>query len=245
MTFSCSKSICCGRSLAVVLLLAAATHSEADDAEPEWSAAIGVASDYTFRGVSQTMERHSIQASVELSLPSGLYAYAWGSNVDFIPDNEPDDGATHEIDLAFGFARELSEDWSVDVALVRYLFPGTIDDIDYDYNELLAALWYDGTYSATIGFSSNVDGTGRDSFLYKLGARIDLPYEMGLDVHYGYHDLSDAYGSSYSYAEAALGRSIDNMSFAVAYIDTQNSAELIYGNRVTGPRLVVSLEVAW
>ena len=149
-------------ALAIPLLFAAIP-SEASDSGPAWSAGIGIGSDYTFRGVSQTMGEHSIQASVGVSLPSGLYAYAWGSNVDFVPANEPDDGATHEIDLAVGFTTNLYDDWSADIALVRYLFPGTVEGAGYDYNELIATLWYDDTHSASIGFSSNVDGTGASS----------------------------------------------------------------------------------
>jgi len=245
MNLPCWESNRSGKALAIVLFLTTAAQSEAEDDAYTLGGSFGAGSDYTFRGVSQTMGMHAIQASVDFSLSSGLYAYAWGSNVDFVPENEPDDGATHEIDMAVGFTTELGDDWSMDLTLIRYLFPGTNGDADYNYNELMAAFWYDEKYSATVAFSGNVDGTGADSLFYKLGASFGLSYDMSLDVNYGYYDLRAAYGTAYSYIEAALARTLGNTAITLAYNDTQGSADLIYDSRVTGPRLVLSLKVEW
>lgn len=234
-----------GKALAMTLLLAAAGQSEANDAERAWSISVGLGSDLTFRGVSQTMGNPAIQASVDVDLSSGLYAYAWGSNVDFIPEGAPDDGATYEVDLAIGYATDITDDWSVDLALIRYVFPGTVSDVDYDYNELMATVWFAGAYSATVAYSSDIDGSGADSVFYELGASFGLPSETTFQVSYGHNDLSDAYGTAYSYTEATLARSIGNTEIALAYIDTFHSAEYIYGDQATGPRFVLSLQVEW
>ena len=79
---------------------------------------VGVSSDYTFRGVSQTLGDPALQASADLDLPAGLYAWAWGSNVDFVPDGEADDHARTEIDLAIGYARDISDSLGIEVELV-------------------------------------------------------------------------------------------------------------------------------
>ncbi|MGB5491735.1 MAG: TorF family putative porin [Woeseiaceae bacterium] len=245
MTSNTWGSSLSGEALAMTLLLAAAGQSEANDAERAWSTSVGLGSDLTFRGVSQTMGNPAIQASVDVDLSSGLYAYAWGSNVDFIPEGEPNDGATHEIDLAIGYATDITDDWSVDLALIRYVFPGTVSDVDYDYSELVATVWFAGAYSATVAYSGDIDGSGADSVLYELGASFGLPSETTFQISYGHYDLSDAYGAAYSYANAALARSIGNMEIALAYIDTFHSAEFIYGDQATGPRFVLSLQVEW
>lgn len=234
-----------GTALAMTILLAAAGQSEADDAERAWSASVGIGSDLTFRGVSQTMGNHAIQTSVDVDLSSGWYAYAWGSNVDFIPEGEPDDGATHEIDLAIAYATDITDDWSVDLALIRYVFPGTVSDVNYDFNELMATFWYAGTYSASVAYSGDVDGTGADGVLLKIGASFALPSDTTFDVSYGHYDLSNAYETAYSYSEATLARSLGNTEVAFAYIDTFHSAESIYGNQATGQRFVLSLQVEW
>ena len=233
------------RLLLLLLPLAIAAPSAAEDVEYLFGGSFGAGSDYTFRGVSQTMGNYAIQASLEFSLSSGVYAYVWGSNVDFMPDGATDDGASHEVDMAIGYESDISENWSVDVALIRYVFPGTVGGIDYDYNELMAAVWYAGTYSATVAFTGDVDGTSEDSLFYKLGASYELPSDTTLAVNLGHYDLSDAYGAAYSYVEVALAREIGNTAITLAYNDTQGSAGAIYDKRVTGPRLVLSLQIEW
>ena len=228
-----------------MLLFSFATTGAAEDDVQILSGSFGIGSDYTFRGISQTLGGSAIQASVDLSLRSGAYAYAWGSNVDFVPDGEPDDGASHEINLAIGYATDISADWNFDVALIRYLFPGTAIDTDYDYNELMASLRYADNYSATVAYSGNVDGTGSKSLLYRLGASFGLPLDTELAIDYARHDLSDAYGAAYSYVETTLARRFGRTAITLAYNNTDRSAELIYDARATGPRFVLSLQFEW
>lgn len=241
---TCTVS-CLSKAPVLVPLLCAAIAGAAEGEEHVLGGSFSVGSDYTFRGVSQTMGGHAIQASVDLNLSSGLYAYVWGSNVDFVPDDEPDDGASREIDLVIGYATDIGDAWNVDLALIRYVFPGTANDVNYDYNEFMASVWYADTYGAAVAFSGNVDGTGAESLFYKLNASFDLPSDMTLDITYGYHDLSEAYGAAYSYTEAALGRRMGSTAITLAYSDTHRSADLIYDERATGPRLVLSLQIDW
>ncbi|MGI9233204.1 MAG: TorF family putative porin, partial [Woeseiaceae bacterium] len=192
----------------LVLLISITLPSEAADGETSLGGSFVLGSDYTFRGVSQTVGDYSTQASVDIGHSSGLYAYAWGSNVDFVPKGEPDDGARYELDLALGYSAELGDDWRVDIELIRYMFPGTIENVDYDYSEMMATLWFSEKYSATAAFSNDVDGVGAASRFYELGGNFDLPAEMTLQIKYGYYDLKRAYGSTYSYTTATLSRSI-------------------------------------
>ncbi len=206
---------------------------------------IAIASDYTFRGVSQTLGAAALQASVDLTLASGFHAGVWASNVDFVPDDEPDDGARLEVDVSLGYAANLGDDWSIDIGLTRYSFPGADAGVGYDYTELLATAVYGGRYTATVGLSGDVDGTGAASRFYSLGTEFELPAGLGLAAALGHYDLSDAYGSRYSYVEASLSRQVGNAGLTVTYVDTSGSADSIYGGRVTGPRLVLTLNVDW
>lgn len=228
-----------------MLLLAIALPSEAEDNETSLGGAFALGSDYTFRGVSQTMGEHSVQASVDIGYSSGLYAYVWGSNVDFVPEGEPDDGARYEIDLAIGYSVDISDEWTVDLEFVRYLFPGTTENKDYDFSEMMATLWFSGKYSATVASSNSVDGTGADSRFYELGGTFDLPAEMTLRINYGYYDLRHAYGSAYSYTTTTLARSLGNTSVMLDYVDTHGSADLVFDERMIGPRYVLSVQIDW
>lgn len=231
--------------LVLLVLLSASMSCAAAEAQRAVNGSIGVGSDYTFRGVSQTLAGHAIQASLDVDLPAGFYAYAWGSNVDFVPAGEPDDGASYEVDLAAGYRADINENWNIDLALIRYLFPGTTDDIDYDYNELMTTLTYAETYSATIAYSDNVDGTGAESFFYELGVNVDLVADMTLAMHYGHYDISKAYGTAYSYAETSLARQYGDTTITLSYSNTNDAADLIFNQRATGSRFVLSLQLDW
>lgn len=117
---------------------------------------------------------------IQFRHPSGLYAYAWRSNIDFVPEGDPDDGARYEINIAIGYSANISDKWTVDLALVRYPYPGTIDNADYDFNEIIATLRFSEKYSATVAFSNNVDNTNADSLLYELGVSFDLLAKIAL-----------------------------------------------------------------
>ena len=130
----------------------------ADEHGIDVGASLALRSDSLFRGVSQTLGSAAVEGSVDVAFESGFYAYAWASNVDFEPDSEPDDGARLEVDVALGYTHDLNDRWAVDVELVRYIYPGTVAGANYDYNELLACLWLDERYHATVGYSEHVFG---------------------------------------------------------------------------------------
>ena len=52
-------------------------------AEPEWTAAVTAASDYFFRGVSQTVNKPALQAELAVEHPSGLFGGVFASTVGF------------------------------------------------------------------------------------------------------------------------------------------------------------------
>ncbi len=59
----------------------------------DFSANVGVFSDYTFRGISQTGDEPAAQGGIDYSLDTGaegvgLYLGVWGSNVDFSDGDE-------------------------------------------------------------------------------------------------------------------------------------------------------------
>ena len=109
------------RTLLSAIVVTSPVAAAAEEMERVLGGSVAVASDYVFRGISQTMESPAVQASIDLQFESGLYAYAWGSNVDFVAGVDPDDGAGQEIDLAIGYASDVGGAWSIDIgeALLR------------------------------------------------------------------------------------------------------------------------------
>ena len=76
------------------------------------------ASDYLFRGISQTRSRMAYQATGEVEHSSGVYVGAFISNVRFAGLD-----ARQEIDV-FGGYRFTAFDTKFDVGVIGYLYPG-------------------------------------------------------------------------------------------------------------------------
>lgn len=82
------------------------------------NASAGVASDYLFRGISQTRSRTAYQGTAEISHSSGVYVGAFVSNVRFAGTD-----ARQEIDFLAGY-RFTVADFNIDIGAVWYTYPG-------------------------------------------------------------------------------------------------------------------------
>lgn len=154
-----------------------------------FSANVALATDYVYRGVSQTDEAPAIQGGFDWSHDSGFYLGTWASNVDF---NDGDE-AHIEIDVYGGFAGTF-RDFSYDVGVIYYAYPGADDSLDYEFWEGMVEVGYDfGVASVTgsINYSPNFFGDSDDAVYYKLGAAIPLPYELELSAHIAHQEIDD------------------------------------------------------
>ena len=80
--------------IASSILAASAVASSVAMAESNWSANIGVTSNYMWRGVTQTTDQAAIQGGIDYENPNGFYAGTWMSNVSW---TEPVAKAAAEI----------------------------------------------------------------------------------------------------------------------------------------------------
>lgn len=78
----------------------------------EISGNVALASDYVYRGISQTNEEAAIQGGFDVEGESGLYVGVWASNIAF-------DGSI-EVDVYAGYGGEFSEDLGFDIGILRY-----------------------------------------------------------------------------------------------------------------------------
>lgn len=90
-----------------------------------FSANVGVVSDYILRGISQSQHKPALQGGVDYAHASGLYAGAWGSTVEWIDrkDYVYQKDNHVELDLYGGYKGAVG-DFTYDVGLVRYYYPG-------------------------------------------------------------------------------------------------------------------------
>src|SRR5690554_6265151 len=108
------------RALSVPMFLlvtatAASAQEEASKPSDWFSANVAVTTDYTFRGISQTLEEPAVQGGMDLEHPSGLYLGTWGSSVNFGEDLTAGPRAQLELDVYGGFAPSIAGVADLDV----------------------------------------------------------------------------------------------------------------------------------
>jgi uncharacterized protein (TIGR02001 family) len=115
------------------------------------SATLG--SQYIWRGLTQTDGKPTVQAELDLVHPSGFYLSTSLSNISWFTDQNAGFGSSPvslgspgavgaplyaagrvnsagvELDLFGGYKWAFAKDWTLDVGLYRYLYPGTYDNL--------------------------------------------------------------------------------------------------------------------
>ena len=117
------------RSLCAIAL-AALCIAPADPAHAATTGTVSLASDYVFRGVSQTNKDPALQGGIEILIESrardsGFYAGAWGSNVSWLSDLPGDISSSLELDGYVGYRAKLGEHFEADGARLRVRLPAS------------------------------------------------------------------------------------------------------------------------
>jgi len=188
------------------------------------SANISLASDYRFRGISQTGEELAVQGGFDWFHNSGFYAGSWASNVDFFPAGSPlDDGASIELDLWAGYTGSASDILSWDATLYYYQYPG--DDIDQDFAELGLGLNY-GPLRIAYWYADDYLGLDLNNQYLEANYSYELPQQFGLELHLGssfgevYDDPATLGLEEYIDYSISLTRNIAGLDMKLSWMDT-------------------------
>jgi uncharacterized protein (TIGR02001 family) len=178
------------------------------------SGTVALASDYRFRGVSQSDEEFAVQGSVTVAHESGLYGGFWASN---LSGWGTFGGANLELDLIAGYKFKPTQNAMVDVGLTYYLYPGGADETDF-FEPYIKISGTQGplTMTAGVAYAPKQQALGRWYF-------------TGVDAAAGvYNDPSDTEDNLYLSGDGAL---------AIAGTPLTAKAHLGYseGNRGLGP----------
>ncbi len=122
------KNLIAAAALAAGLFPVAASAQQEEKQAVTLSGAATLASDYRFRGVSQSDKEMAIQGGLTLAHESGLYAGVWASN---LSGWGTFGGANMELDLIGGYKAPIAENATLDVGMVWYMYPGGIDESDF------------------------------------------------------------------------------------------------------------------
>lgn len=214
-------------------------------AHAEISGNVALASDYMFRGVSQTDNQIALQGGFDWSHDSGFYLGTWASNVDsnFFSGTSTDPQL--ELDLYGGFAGEMG-DIGYDLGIIRYNYPG-YDDAN------TTELYVTGSYSflsAGLYYSNELNFIGIDesAWYFNLGAEYEVApgfmvhASAGLNSGDAYDQLGAGTGAdSYWDYSIGAGTSLAGVDLDLSYVDTDDDAETLFGDSVTDGRVVFTV----
>ena len=250
----------CGAVVGLAILLLNGMSARGEDdwwtvaTDPKnFSATATFASDYVFRGVSQTDNKPAVQGSFDYKHPSGAYVGIWGSNVD-----DSISKGNIEVDFYGGYGFELFSNFNLDASIIYYYYPGSGHDPSKSYVE--GHLGADYTFKDLplapkfgVGYNYSPDFFGEDGDAHYVSGRMDLalPWEFTLYGLVGYqwvqgdettgHHNGDHGGNGYDYVHWRIGviRPVLGFALELYYTDTDNAAFL--GESIADERVVFQI----
>jgi len=253
--------------LSVAAALAAPMLAAAADPSPV-TGNMTIASDYRFRGISQTYDGPAIQGGIDYAHSSGIYLGNWNSNV---ASQQFPVGSGIEMDFYAGWKKSFG-DIGIDVGAIYYYYPnaefdGGAGSAKFDNLEVyFGASWkwisakfyyalsdYFGLANeqagswithkdtgAPIGGRGGSDGT----WYLDLTATVPVTKELSIVAHYGMLEVEKY--SELDYKDWKLGVTYDlnGWILGAAYVDTDAAKEWYYaggskGIKETGKSTVV------
>jgi len=163
-------------------LLGMAATAQAESSIKGLTANASVTTNYVFRGQTQTDDGPAIQGGIDYAHPSGFYAGAWGSNVDF-----PGLGSGLEYDLYAGFKFAVAQDFKMNVGYITYNYTDSTVDNVVGTNEVFLG----GEYKDFAAYYYNGNGSGNNDYQYfdlRYSLNNLLPQDIKLTLHYGHLD---------------------------------------------------------
>ncbi|AGH50169.1 hypothetical protein G432_12240 [Sphingomonas sp. MM-1] len=210
-----------------------------------------LASDYRFRGVSQSDQEMAVQGGLTIAHDSGFYVGAWASN---LAGWGTFGGANMELDLIGGFKAPLSDNATLDIGLTWYMYPGGADKTDFaePYAKLTGTTgtatltagvayapkqqalgrWYDTGTEAAAGIYNNPGAKDDNIYLWgdaavgiagtRITAKAHIGHSWGQD---GLGPNATAVAPTGEYWDWSLGADVTwrNLTFNVSYVDTDIS----------------------
>ena len=210
-----------------------------------------LASDYRFRGVSQSDQEMAIQGGLTIADDSGFYVGAWASN---LAGWGTFGGANMELDLIGGFRAPLSDSATLDIGLTWYMYPGGADKTDfaepyikltgtsgsatltagaaYAPKQQALGRWYNTGADAAAGIYNNSGAKDDNVYLWgdaavgitgtPIMAKAHIGHSWGQD---GLGPNATAVAPTGKYWDWSLGADVtwQNLTFNVSYVDTDIS----------------------
>ena len=222
---------------------------EMEEGPASWiSGSVSIMTDYSLRGISQTLREPALQGSIDLAHPAGFYLGAWASSVNFGEGDLVDVGprAQMELDVYGGFALGLGS-LGLDAGLVYYVYPGAASDRSYNFYELsFAASQPVGPVGLGVSALYSPDFfAGAGSALYVAGSfEVPLSY-VTLSASLGRQtiELNDVFGTP-DYLDYGVGAAVtfEAITVGLRLVGTELEESACFGGTTyCGTRVVLDV----
>lgn len=183
--------------------------------EPDYTLAFNaaVATDYRFRGLSQSRFDPAVSGGVDFTHKSGFYIGAWASTIKWVSDAHRIAGSTGggdvEVDIYGGYRGSVG-DVGYDLGVLNYIYPGndfkSIGGVSPNTTEVYAGLTFGpvtAKYSHTV---TNAFGwtSSKNSGYLDLSATFDLGSGWSLVPHVGHQKIDGPNSTNGSYTDYSL-----------------------------------------
>jgi uncharacterized protein (TIGR02001 family) len=211
-----------------VAAIAAMTAAPAFAQDLDLSFNVGAATDYVWRGVSQTDENPQLSAGVDTTLWSRGYAGAWISNVDF------GNGTDAEFDLYAGVRPQVGP-ITLDLGVVYYGYINQPSGPDQNFVELKAAGSMPigpATLGAAVFYSDDFFGETGQATYVELNGSIPVAEKISISGSVGRQNVD--YDGDYTTWNLGASYALnDVVGFDLRYHDTnEHGFGDLYGSRV-------------
>lgn len=220
---------------AVASLTSLPVQAQNDDGFGSFGGSATLASDYVFRGISNSNEEPQVKVDFLWFHPTGAYAGIWASNTAF--------GDTMELDPYIGYASSIGDTGlSYDVGYFQYTFPGTAADTDY--GELYAiGTWSSGDFSLSpsIWHADDYFGSG-DSATASQVEGSWTSGDLAVSATVGQQTWDTADDLEYTYYDVGVTQTLGDWDLDLRWHDTDDDAEdFVADPDLTDSRVVFSV----
>ena len=193
-------------------------HPEEDELPGEFTGNIAIATDYVYRGVTQTDGGPAVSGGFDYAVDL-FYVGVWASNVEW-------DGTSVEIDYYGGFTPSYGQ-FAFDVGFLYYSYPDSPDGPEQDFFEFYAGASteiVDGLEAGVkLSFSPDFYGETGEAYYPELNVSYSFMDNYSVSGHVGYQAFDDdMMGDDYTDWNIAFTYSWDWFDVSLGYFDTSD-----------------------
>jgi uncharacterized protein (TIGR02001 family) len=184
------------------------------------SANVGVASNYIWRGITQTDDEAAVSGGIDYVTDSGFYVGTWASNLA--------SGAGAEVDIYAGYGFE-ADGISYDFGYIFYGYDQSQGSAgDLDFGEIYASIGIDAfSFGVSILAHAEFEQDFADDVYYTADYAVDVE---GLEIgfHAGFYDTETSYEDGNIYDGYDVGVSVSKNNFTLGVSKHQNTNTSLY-----------------